>query len=726
MTYDARQFWFIAAMTLLGAWLAACGPGTSNAGNKAPEITLDVGSEAEYQVGDVVQIRVTATDPDGDSLSFDVANRPPRAEFTSFQQEALFDWNPNNDATMESPWRLTFIVEDEHGKRAEKVVVVTINPGNGVPEFRLSGSKLYDVNSNDPLSFEVEVRDDDSTQVMLSMPPTSAPEGASFQVTGDKTGEFQWDPSPDQEEKRVHSVVFVADDGDNEAVRKKVNIVFKNRDDDPDPNKNPGECNETLPIEFSPLPAQHTLDDYAIEAQFASQSMAEKYDIASVLWTTKDALNDLSIDYNAAQLRIDGKKMTGDIPNLQLNAGESKEVYYSVCALDNEADQNADDKLVCSPDLSFMFHSFIAYSPDDDECIDDQKAIGSKSVATKVSADKWNRFRACKGKADYHEFEVGSEETVDVLMMYSKGQNIDFEVIDESGNTVKKAVAKSNCRGLANIHIEHTGSDTKATYYVKVTGSDLPYQTKAFRMGGSSGMCTEDAEEPNDSVDKATLVVEDKTYKDMSICKKDDQDVFVFEMMKGDKFGSSVKFTHANGNLDAKLFAPSQEMKVAKSASGVAEGVSMDDDESITHTAMETGLYHLLVYSNDTANDYEVRLDTTCRDTDQFNNNHNRMSAGVVSLQKYPDLKACSGQSDWYERTGFSGTSLSATLDIKEGATVDDITFAVYDDMGRKVQDSIKVGEKRLIDFTPSSNQQYLFEVKSTKNILYSIKFEQN
>ena len=709
----------------LSAW--SCGPnGEEGQSNSPPEISLNVGSQEEYVVGeDVIRIRVTATDPDGDALSFSVVNTAERAELTAFEQEALFEWDPiTSDVTMGEPRRLTFVVEDEHGERAEQDVRIEIKPGNGKQRFLNSASELHDVSSDEPVEFEVEVRDDDSQQVDISMPSADAPQGASFMKTGEMTGLFEWDPTPIQEKKRVHSVTFVADDMDNQKVEHEVTIIFKNRKDDVDtkaPQKNQPDCDREKPIEFTPIPAQHTLENYGIEARFSAKA-ADKYDRVSVLWTTQDPLNSQDVDYESEEMTIEGRKLTGSIPNLQLAAGKSEVVFYAICALDEDAPQEADEKFVCSPDRGF--HSFIAYSPDDEQCIDDDENIGAQSKAAPVSESKWRHFRSCQGAADFHQFQVGPGETGDVFVSFPRGQTIDFEVLDEQMNPVEDALTLSPCTGLALVEITHGSSQSKATYYIRVTGEEIPYQTLLTRTG-ASGQCSEDDREPNDAVEDATPVVDNKTLSSMSICKKDDRDLFVFEMLKGDEFSSTVNFKHADGDLDATLFSPSQESQIAPQANGVARSWSKDDDEQLSHKATATGLYHLLVYSNDATNDYSVSFETTCVDGDQFQGNDSRKKASVVSLKSYSGLKLCAGESDWYERTGFMGTNLSADLNVETGAKVSDVSITVYDEAGKKVTESVKITDKQVVDFSPSSNQQYFFEVTSPKKILYGITFEQ-
>ena len=96
----------LSLLALLYLTAPACGPQGNLEDNHRPELSLDVGSEETYIVGeDVIQIRLTASDPDDDALTFSVADKPERAEFTTFDRQAVFSWDPiPSDVSMGEPW----------------------------------------------------------------------------------------------------------------------------------------------------------------------------------------------------------------------------------------------------------------------------------------------------------------------------------------------------------------------------------------------------------------------------------------------------------------------------------------------------------------------------------------------------------------------------------------------------------------------------------------------
>lgn len=712
-----RRFAYI-LLVVLTALAAACGADT--APNEAPTLTLDVGSQETYVVGeDVVQIQATAKDPEGGAVHFEVVNRPARAELQTFSNSALFTWDPiTSDVTNGEPLRLIFVAKDDAGKRAERVVNLTILPGNGTPKFLTASSKLYDPNSDHPLEFDVEVRDDDSQQVTLTMPADQAPAGAHFEQSGPKTGTFRWDPSVQQQSQRVHSASFVADDGESDPVELKVTIILQRSGGgttDPDPTQT---CDADQAIVHTPLGAQRTLDDYEVVAQFSS-SAAAKYDKAYLFWATGDAMN-TDVDYESAEMKIDGAELHGGIPNLLLSAGESETVYYSICAMDEDAAEGAEDAFICEP--GSYDYSFNAYSPDEASCIDDAGAGADFASATTIPDDLWGTHNTCSGSSDFHKITVAAGETVELYTLFSFGQDLDIKVYDDAQKQ-RDLVSWSDCYGIAYIPLEAPESGQK-TWYVEVSGDDTPYQITAYRSQSGSNTCGDEDLEPNDTAADATLVFDaHKEISGASICTEDDVDIYAFDMLVGDEIQADLTFTHADGDLDASLYAPSQSDNVTMDNFGVADAWSTDDNEQLVHTAGESGIYYLLVVTSDTPNTYDLVLDKTCGDDDSFGSgNHSQSSAAIISPDTYPDLKQCAGQADWYQRTGFADKNVLAEVIVDQGARISEVSLEVYDDSG--LVDSATVSNGRLeLDFTPSSQGQYFYKVSAPSNMLYELTF---
>lgn len=713
------SFLFALLIATFATFSAGCGADT--APNEAPSLTLSVGSEETYVVGeDVVQIQVTAKDPEGGNVGFEVINRPARAEFQTFASSALFSWDPiTSDVTEGDPLRLIFVATDSQGESTERVVNLTILAGNGTPRFLTASSKLYDPNSNKPLEVEVEVRDDDSREVDLQMPGDQAPAGASFEQTGPKTGMFTWSPSVQQRDKRVHSVTFTADDRQTEPVTLKMTIILQTGGGgggttDPDPV---GSCEGEQPIVHDPLGAQRTIDDYEIQATF-SAAAASKYDRAYLFWSTDDVMN-TEVEWGSADMKIDGTELRAGIPNLLLPPGESETVYYSICAMDEEAAEDAEDGFICAPGGSYF--TFNAYSPDETSCLDD--AVGSSfASAAPIPDDVWGEQTVCSGTPDFHKFTVEAGEIVDLYVTYSLGQNVDVKLYDDAEKQ-RDLVDFSECYGVAYIPLEAPESGQK-TWYVEVTGADAPYQITAWREQGGGGTCGDEAYEPNDTSANATLAFDDfALFEGGSICTEGDLDIYAFDVFAGDLIDAVLEFTHANGDLDMSLYAPSQAGDVSLESFGVADAWSPDDDEELAHVAQESGIYYLLVFTSDTPNTYDLAIGKTCGDFDAFgSSNHSQSSPALLTPGTHTDLKVCGGQPDWYERTGFSGQTVLAEVRVQQGVRVSDVDFGVYDSSGL-IKSATVNGDRLELDFTPSTQGQYFYKVDAPSSMIYELTF---
>src|SRR5690606_17323465 len=93
-------------------------------------------------------------------------------------------------------------------------------------------------------------------------------------------------------------------------------------------------------------------------------------------------------------------------------------------------DAAPDDALasVCAP--TSLSYSFIAYSPDDNQCLDDAVSLASTGQAAPISREAWLEYRACSGADDFHRIEVQPGESVEVFAIFSKGQQVQLTLLD--------------------------------------------------------------------------------------------------------------------------------------------------------------------------------------------------------------------------------------------------------------------------------------------------------
>lgn len=675
---------------------------------EAPDVVLDVRSEESYRVGeDVIRIHVTATDPQGLDLEFAVIDPPGRATFQTFRSSAVFTWDPiASDVTVAEPRRLVFAVTNERGVTTERVVRVHIHAGNTEPRFLNSASELYDPNSGQPLQITVRVRDDDSPQVFLSMPVERAPEGAQFEQTDNFQGTFTWMPSPVQMERRMHSVVFIAEDDDNPPVEYQVTIIIQAPSDPtgPGPGTGPSEqtCAEVETIEHQPLQAQRTSQSYAIEGSIGDGSV--NWDEAAVYWTVDDPRGG-SPFYSASTLQLEGNQFSGAIPNPLLDGGASAVFSYQICAFAFAAEE-----IACGPEE--YLYRFIAYSPDDDKCRDDGISMASPGAAGEISTSNWQEYRVCEGGPKYHSMELAAGEEVELALLFSPGATPE---ITAEFDGAEVDVEMLSCLGWATVSLQGPG-----TAMIRVEEEDFPYHIKAFAQAGE---CPGEEYEPNNTPGMATLIASDfAVFDDMAICTADDIDIFAVELVRGDYLDAFLSFENSLGDLDMTLFAPSQVSDVVSGGFGVAQGWSTNDNESITYVAEESGFYYLSVVTSDEPNGYDLAVERSCEVDDQFAGNHSEDDAAFLELDEHQSLKLCEGQSDWYWNL-FDGTSDGLWLgEVRPRyGSVSALEVTVYDFNGTQITQGVQAGNAVDFQFSPEPGEIYYFEVRANRPMIYDL-----
>jgi hypothetical protein len=735
---------------LLFLFLAGCTADVPQ--NLPPTVTLSVGAELDVTIGDTVRIQVNAIDPEGGATKFGWEYRPNdrtwslgTAVFLQYASQAVFEWSPiaSDRTTLEDPLRLIFIVEDANGKRTEKVVALTIVPGNGQPRFLNNASELYDPRTGKPLEIRVRVRDDDSSSVAVTMPQGSAPIGSSFDQFESLEGVFKWQPSLEQLEKRVHSVVFVADDGQNDPVEFPVTIVLRVRGEIEIEEGQAGDsCPGEAVIVHAPLGPQTGLDDYAFQATMTAAGL-QRYDSMYLYWTYGDAYNgDLAMSmrdedrFQAIEMEREGDQFYASINNQAsiIGANQVLRIYYTICAVDEDSGDGT--SVVCAPSLGDLdlYYGFLAYTPDaGGGCIDDGvdlQSLGNDTMetASNPSTERWDGFQVCGDDADVFSLRVKPGESYVLGLTYPRGQNLSVDAYDRDRNALP--LSFSDCTGVVTLERSVAEGASAETIFLEVRGDNIAYQIKAFKKGGSMSSCVDDLQEPNDDAFDATRASDGFSLA-AEICDEQDFDVYGIELGGGDKLSVTTTFSNNQGNLDMTLFSPEQFQDISGSGTGVAFTFSFDDTETLNFDVVEAGTYFLLVFSNDSPNRYEISFDVEqappCSDTDSYSGqgagNHSQESAAPIALYSEDELTICPGLSDWYQRTIFPGSPVLGELNVLGDGELSAFSLEVYDLQGQKIQDATRSSTGLDVDISndTSTPAQYYLRVFSSAAARYEL-----
>ncbi len=170
---------------------------TDVAVNQAPVMT-PIGDKG-IDEGETQYIPVSATDADGDNLTFSVNNLPQGATFNSTTR--LFSWRPSYSQA--GTYTLTVVVSDGRLSDSEQLTI-TVRNVNQAPVLDPVGAK--NVNEETQLSFIINASDADGDALVYSA--SGLPSGAVFN-TSSRT--FSWTPTSTQAGN--YTLVFKVSDG---------------------------------------------------------------------------------------------------------------------------------------------------------------------------------------------------------------------------------------------------------------------------------------------------------------------------------------------------------------------------------------------------------------------------------------------------------------------------------------------------------------------------------
>lgn len=321
-----------------------------------PPTLLDMGDQVAV-VGQQLVVQLVASDPDGDSLIFEVTapTVPDLASTTAITRspsgQGIFSFTPLASQIGVHPFDFS-VSDGEHRHTLTVSIDVRGAAGSGsMPSFRkpLGAGTVLDLDQGDCLDLDIEIADPDSASVTLSQAPPLI-EGSTLSASNDGlSGSWSWCPSRSQiENDDRYYLTLVADDGDNPAVTKDFAIVLRRRSGEGCPGKAPA-------INHSPADVTTTLDiEIAARIEDDMGLGATPY----VVYSTEDPGD--PIDFANTTLAnmslVDGDMTNGNwvgtVPNFLANEpeGTSAPLYYLISATDDDdaegdCDHRTDDPL---------------------------------------------------------------------------------------------------------------------------------------------------------------------------------------------------------------------------------------------------------------------------------------------------------------------------------------------------------------------------------------------
>jgi outer membrane protein assembly factor BamB len=160
--------------------------------NTNREPVLDPIRDKTAAENSLLEFMVTASDPDGDTLTHSASNLPAGAVFNATTQ--TFSWTPVFGQAGPHP-DIRFEASDGELTDYENIMIV-VNTTNGPPVLEQVGDKTVDENSL--LEFTITASDPDGDSLTYSA--SNLPAGAEF---NSGTGTFSWIPTFDQAETYI-------------------------------------------------------------------------------------------------------------------------------------------------------------------------------------------------------------------------------------------------------------------------------------------------------------------------------------------------------------------------------------------------------------------------------------------------------------------------------------------------------------------------------------------
>ena len=151
-----------------------------------PPVLAATGNQSVAE-GSVLTFTLSATDADGDTLSYSATDIPAGVALNN--STGVFSWTPVYSQA--GSYSVTFTVSDGNGGSAFGAVMITVTNVNQAPVLDSIGSKTVTINY--VLTFTLTATDADGDTLTYSA--TNLPSGASLNAS---TGVFSWSPVDSQ------------------------------------------------------------------------------------------------------------------------------------------------------------------------------------------------------------------------------------------------------------------------------------------------------------------------------------------------------------------------------------------------------------------------------------------------------------------------------------------------------------------------------------------------
>lgn len=640
--------------------------------NRAPALGLL--SDQQVIVGEQLTLTLVASDPDGDRVTFAASGLPPDATIAQRGvAEAVLSYSPLITDTQPGGRRYDVTVEasDGRGGVARQTFGLLVFPAFGVPTFGLPQGVVLNLAQDDALSLLVQVKDDDSTRVDITL--DEAPEGARMQEAGPKEALFYWRPDDAQRQVTVHRAVFTARDESHAPVEHVLTLVLLNGE----PQSG---CPGNPPTVVHAPPADQALNG-AFEVSLDARDRESQVQSAVVHWTRGDPRG----AYTATLLERPGgagATWVGEVDVGAAPAGGAL-VHYYLTATDNDDPRGvACDQTARVPKVGWFTAAVYPFGRGDVTCVDDvAEPDGGLGLAPTLGPGVWPGRRLCGADVDVARIALPQAAAVTASVRWEPAHGApSLRLLDASGAPIATAAVVGHGELAAAVPAGDAGE-----LYVEVGASaSLTRLSYALEITVDPVACANDAFEPNDAPAAATPLPAG-VHPDLVLCRGD-RDVFRVGAVAGEPLRLSAAFDHRYGDLDLELLA-------GDGATLLEAAATEKSVEVIEHTPQASGDLYLRVRGVDGArNAYTLSIvapeggPATCP-VDALGDNRTSDAAIVLFSGVYEGFIVCDGAPDWFAVDVNGGETLDV---LAETDAAGEPTIAVYEDpQGAPVAESV-------------------------------------
>ncbi|MEW5855245.1 MAG: PPC domain-containing protein [Myxococcota bacterium] len=292
-------------------------------------------------------------------------------------------------------------------------------------------------------------------------------------------------------------------------------------------------------------------------------------------------------------------------------------------------------------------------------CTDDAFEDNDTSAAATAVTPGSRNGQVCSGDDDYYRITLGAGETIQVDVLFTDADgDLDLRLRDSN-----QAVVASSTSTNDDENLTYTAA-TGGTFYIQVYGwqgaaNDYVMNITVTQPAG----CTDDNQEPNNGSAAARALP--TSPASLKICPGDD-DWFTVSLVAGETFSVSAAFTHANGDLDLRLYDTDGTTVLASSVtSNNTESINVQAPVAMTALVRINGVSGA---QNSYTLTWSRSLPTiTCPADDSFEVNDDRQGSTVLERGTTMVGRLCANDEDWFAVALETGDDLLVVMSPNDG-----------------------------------------------------------